>query len=56
MKLSNTLIGAIAVGVAIGSLSSCSVVNNVTGSDLPTISKDKKVLHCWDDCPACGMG
>ena len=56
MKLSDTLIGAIAVGIAIGTLSSCSVVNDVTGSDLPTVKKHKDDVVCYDDCPACGMG
>lgn len=55
MKLSNTLLGAIAVGIAIGTLSSCSVMNNVAGTDLPTPVKDK-TDHCLDDCPGCGLG
>lgn len=55
MKLSNTLLGAIAVGIAIGTLTSCSVMNDVTGTDLPTPVKDK-TDHCDDDCLACGRG
>ncbi len=54
MKLSNTLLGAIAVGVAIGTLSSCAVANDVIGCDLPTMKKDDQTHY--DDCPPCGMG
>ena len=56
MKLSNTLLGAIAVGIAISTFSSCSVANDVIGCDLPTLDKNKDVTSHYDDCPPCGMG
>jgi len=60
MKLSKSLLKAIAIGVTIASTTACvetlqdiEPVEEGQTVDKPT--NDGTITH-WDDCPACGMG
>ena len=63
MKLSKNLLQAVAVGIALGSISSCAVFED----DVEAFVDDAEVTEqidestddpdrCWLDCPACGLG
>lgn len=67
MKVSKKLLNSILVGVAVGAVSSCTLLEDVLGAeknrgdkqtseaDKSNIGKDDSSTTCFD-CPACGMG
>lgn len=64
MKVSKSLLQAIAVGVALGgATASCSMLDN-SAEVKPDTEKAAEEETCttddsskpWDNCPACGMG
>lgn len=57
MKLPKILIGAIAAGIAIQTLPSCSKDNDVSPKDKKEAQKkEEEKRRNTDPCPACGMG
>lgn len=63
MKLSKSLLQAVAVGIAIGTISSCSLFeeeievtahDDMAGELIEESTDDPD--RCWSDCPACGLG
>lgn len=63
MKLSKTLLQAIAVGVTVGVISSCSLPKESSDIHLKTCSESCDIDHAKEGnnpppeyCPACGMG
>jgi hypothetical protein len=58
MKLSSSLLQAITLGIAVGTLSSSCQKNEVNSGTAKheNIKKDKKNKSVRDNCPSCGMG
>ena len=63
MKLSKTLLQAIAVGITMGAVSSCTPVKEASDVHLKTCDESCDIDHAKEidhtipwDCPACGMG
>ena len=61
MKLSNTLLKAIAVGITMGAVSSCSLFEDSSELHLKTCEESCTVDHAkverpLDNCLACGRG
>ena len=61
MKLSKTLLKTIAVGIAMGTLSSCSLFEDSSEIHLKTCEESCDIDHAienkpHDNCPACGLG
>lgn len=59
MKVSKKLLNSILVGVAVGAVSSCTLLEDVWGNDEDRTEqrcdRDKKDSKKYD-CPGCGMG
>ena len=58
MKLSSSLLQAITLGIAVGTLSSSCQKNEVNSGTAKheNIKKEKKGKSARNNCPACGMG
>ncbi len=61
MKLSKTLLQAIAVGITLGAVSSCSPTKEASDIHLKTCDEACDIdhtinNHVYDNCPACGLG
>ncbi len=61
MKLSKNLLTAIAVGITMGAVSSCSLFEDSSEIHLKTCEESCEIDHAkveipYDNCLACGMG
>lgn len=63
MKIEKSLLQAMAIGLALGATTSCSMADSTDDLHLTTCEEGCEVDHSqqgnaydWENCPGCGMG